>query len=44
MFASGDDGLGPTIDECVSNDGKNTTEFLPGFPATCRKSILIMVP
>ncbi|KPM34583.1 putative tripeptidyl-peptidase SED2 [Neonectria ditissima] len=26
--------LGPGA-SCMSNDGKNTTKFLPGFPATC---------
>lgn len=32
IAASGDFGPGSS---CQSNDGKNTTKFLPGFPATC---------
>ena len=32
VVASGDFGPGYS---CQSNDGKNTTKFLPGFPATC---------
>ena len=32
LFSSGDSGVG---DACVSNDGKNTTEFQPQFPAAC---------
>lgn len=32
IAASGDSGPGSS---CQSNDGKNTTKFLPGFPATC---------
>ncbi|KAK6828442.1 hypothetical protein PG987_011783 [Apiospora arundinis] len=35
LFSSGDDGVGPDGGECVSNDGKNTTMFLPGFPSSC---------
>ncbi|KAL9108225.1 MAG: hypothetical protein Q9227_006963 [Pyrenula ochraceoflavens] len=34
MFSSGDSGVGPT-GACVSNDGKNTTKFLPSFPSSC---------
>ncbi|SLM34572.1 tripeptidyl peptidase protein [Lasallia pustulata] len=34
LFASGDSGVGPT-GACLSNDGKNTTMFLPSFPASC---------
>ncbi|KAF2652391.1 tripeptidyl-peptidase 1 precursor [Lophiostoma macrostomum CBS 122681] len=34
FFSSGDRGLGGT-DTCFSNDGKNTTKFLPAFPASC---------
>ncbi|SLM38599.1 tripeptidyl peptidase protein [Lasallia pustulata] len=34
LFASGDSGLGPT-GVCLSNDGKNTTMFLPSFHASC---------
>ncbi|KAK4502120.1 hypothetical protein PRZ48_005543 [Zasmidium cellare] len=34
LFATGDFGVG-TNGTCVSNDGKNTTKFLPSFPASC---------
>ena len=34
LVASGDDGVGKTGD-CFSNDGENTSEFLPSFPPTC---------
>ena len=34
FFSSGDSGLGAP-GECFSNDGKNTTKFLPAFPAGC---------
>ncbi|EOA81754.1 hypothetical protein ACJQWK_10825 [Exserohilum turcicum] len=34
FFSSGDHGLGGT-DKCFSNDGKNTSMFLPAFPASC---------
>lgn len=34
LFSSGDNGVGPN-GTCVSNDGKNTTMFLPSFPASC---------
>lgn len=34
LFSSGDYGVGSN-DTCVSNDGKNTTTFLPAFPASC---------
>jgi tripeptidyl-peptidase-1 len=34
LFASGDNGVGPN-NTCISNDGKNTTKFLPSFPAGC---------
>lgn len=34
LFSSGDSGVGAN-DTCVSNDGKNTTMFLPSFPASC---------
>ncbi|KAI0695326.1 subtilisin-like protein [Cerioporus squamosus] len=33
MFSSGDSGVGGG--NCLSNDGKNTTNFLPNFPASC---------
>jgi len=32
LFSSGDSGVGLA---CQTNDGKNTTRFLPIFPATC---------
>jgi tripeptidyl-peptidase-1 len=32
LFSSGDTGVGSA---CQSNDGKNTTRFLPTFPASC---------
>ncbi|KAJ3344191.1 hypothetical protein HDU83_005298 [Entophlyctis luteolus] len=32
IFSSGDSGVGGP---CKSNDGKNTTQFTPTFPATC---------
>ncbi|KAL4076338.1 peptidase S8/S53 domain-containing protein [Scleroderma yunnanense] len=40
MFSSGDSGVGDgdpnsTTQTCFSNDGKNTTIFLPTFPASC---------
>ena len=34
LFAAGDNGVGATGD-CVSNNGKNTSTFLPAFPAAC---------
>ena len=34
LFSSGDSGVGPD-DTCFSNDGKNTSMFLPAFPASC---------
>ncbi|KAF2158993.1 hypothetical protein M409DRAFT_38027 [Zasmidium cellare ATCC 36951] len=34
LFATGDYGVG-TNGTCLSNDGKNTTKFLPMFPASC---------
>jgi tripeptidyl-peptidase I len=34
FFASGDSGAGPT-GECISNDGKNKTQFIPSFPPSC---------
>ena len=34
LFASGDNGVGPTGD-CFTNDGKNESTFLPEFPASC---------
>ena len=36
FFASGDSGVGPqNAADCKSNDGKNTTRFIPSFPASC---------
>ncbi|KAI0156633.1 tripeptidyl-peptidase 1 precursor [Hypoxylon sp. FL1284] len=34
LFSSGDSGVG-TYGTCISNDGKNTTRFLPEFPPSC---------
>lgn len=34
FYASGDDGVGSSGD-CVSNDGTNSSTFLPEFPSTC---------
>ncbi|RFU25106.1 hypothetical protein B7463_g11230, partial [Scytalidium lignicola] len=34
LFASGDHGVGQN-GTCISNDGKNTTMFVPSFPASC---------
>lgn len=34
FFSSGDNGIG-SDGYCVSNDGKNTSTFLPAFPASC---------
>ncbi|KAG6808099.1 hypothetical protein H0H93_000574, partial [Arthromyces matolae] len=39
MFSSGDGGVGdndanPATQQCFSNDGHNTTKFLPSFPAS----------
>jgi tripeptidyl-peptidase-1 len=34
FFSSGDQGVGST-NTCYSNDGKNTTMFLPHFPTSC---------
>lgn len=36
LVSSGDGGVGgEDADACVTNDGKNTTTFLPAFPAGC---------
>ncbi|KAG0697323.1 peptidase S8/S53 domain-containing protein [Suillus ampliporus] len=43
IFSSGDGGVGdgdvypaePLMHQCYSNDGRNTTKFLPIFPASC---------
>ncbi|KAJ7734044.1 subtilisin-like protein [Mycena maculata] len=40
MFSSGDGGVGdgdpdPATQECITNDGTNSTRFIPGFPASC---------
>jgi len=34
LFASGDRGVGVN-NTCLSNDGKNTSMFIPSFPASC---------
>lgn len=34
LFASGDSGIGQDA-VCFTNDGKNTSTFLPNFPSTC---------
>ncbi|GBE79871.1 Tripeptidyl-peptidase sed3 [Sparassis crispa] len=39
-FSSGDGGVGdgnpdPATQQCYTNDGRNVTEFLPAFPASC---------
>ena len=34
LCASGDSGVGNT-GSCISNDGKNTSAFIPAFPASC---------
>lgn len=34
IFSSGDSGVGGDTN-CVTNDGKNTSTFLPAFPAAC---------
>ena len=34
LFSSGDNGVGAN-GTCLSNDGKNTSMFLPAFPASC---------
>ncbi|KAF8204657.1 tripeptidyl peptidase A [Pholiota molesta] len=40
MFSSGDGGVGdgdpdPATQTCITNDGRNQTKFIPGFPASC---------
>ncbi|KAJ7937053.1 subtilisin-like protein [Mycena leptocephala] len=40
MFSSGDGGVGdgdpdPATQSCLTNDGLNRTQFIPGFPASC---------
>ncbi|KAI0065706.1 tripeptidyl peptidase A [Artomyces pyxidatus] len=40
MFSSGDGGAGdgdpdPATQICQTNDGRNVTRFIPGFPASC---------
>ncbi|RAL62091.1 hypothetical protein DID88_002577 [Monilinia fructigena] len=34
LFSSGDYGVGDN-GTCISNDGKNTTQFIPDFPTSC---------
>lgn len=44
LFATGDHGVGPAGD-CFTNDGKNTSTFLPVFPASCVSySVLLSTP
>ena len=40
LVASGDNGVGPAAD-CFTNDGRNTTTFLSGFPSGCVRLILL---
>ncbi|KAL0580736.1 hypothetical protein V5O48_001294 [Marasmius crinis-equi] len=40
FFSSGDGGVGdgnpdPETQQCITNDGKNATKFMPSFPASC---------
>ncbi|KAF8969346.1 peptidase S8/S53 domain-containing protein [Flammula alnicola] len=40
MFSSGDGGVGdgdanPATQQCITNDGRNVTRFVPNFPAAC---------
>ncbi|CAA7260134.1 unnamed protein product [Cyclocybe aegerita] len=40
IFSSGDGGVGdgnpnPATQQCITNDGRNATRFLPTFPASC---------
>ncbi|VDC02574.1 unnamed protein product [Peniophora sp. CBMAI 1063] len=40
MFSSGDGGVGdgdsdPATQSCFTNDGRNATRFIPGFPPSC---------
>ncbi|KAF8806309.1 subtilisin-like protein [Phlegmacium glaucopus] len=40
MFSSGDGGVGdgnpdPATQRCFTNDGRNVTKFIPGFPSSC---------
>jgi hypothetical protein len=40
LFSSGDGGVGdgssyPTMQTCITNDGKNHTRFMASFPASC---------
>jgi tripeptidyl-peptidase-1 len=43
LFSSGDNGVG-SFDpaECISNDGKNTTKFLPAFPASVSVHFIVL--
>jgi tripeptidyl-peptidase-1 len=43
LVASGDNGVGPAAD-CFTNDGKNTTTFLPIFPGGCVSVHHILIP
>jgi len=40
LFSSGDSGVGdgnpnPATQQCFTNDGRNATQFIPSFPASC---------
>jgi hypothetical protein len=40
IYSSGDSGVGdgdpnPKTHSCFTNDGKNRTQFIPAFPASC---------
>lgn len=35
FFPSGDGGVGGDVSSCISNNGKNTTEFIALFPSSC---------
>ena len=48
MFSSGDGGVGdgdpdPATQQCFTNDGRNLTRFIPGFPASCPLSVFIFL-
>lgn len=45
LFSSGDGGVGdgdsnPATQTCITNDGHNSTRFIPGFPASCPLCVL----
>ena len=48
MFSSGDSGVGdgdsnPATQQCLSNNGSDATVFIPEFPASCVKFIIVPV-